>query len=117
MSAGVTWRDVERVRNAHPDWGCAQIARELKCTPPYVRATFQRRGWVNPNTNARGAVSTPAPVRAAAVQVAPRLAVAAQTQPRTEVPRVQQQREPVGDMPPPPRRSAFEKPTPYWLRD
>lgn len=46
----VTWHDVARVREDHPDWSCGKIARALGCHSAYVRATFQRRKWANPGT-------------------------------------------------------------------
>lgn len=45
-----TWQDVARIRNLNPTWGCAKIAQHLGCRAEYVRATFQRRGWANPNS-------------------------------------------------------------------
>lgn len=40
-----TWRDVDRIRNEHPDWTSVEIAAALGCESAYVRATAQRRGW------------------------------------------------------------------------
>jgi hypothetical protein len=40
-----TWRDVDRVRTANPDWTYPQIAAALGCGAAYVRATFARKGW------------------------------------------------------------------------
>lgn len=60
MSHGLTWRDVEALHLANPDWSCDRIARALLAGKAHgrrktelgawVRATFQRRGWKNSNT-------------------------------------------------------------------
>lgn len=45
-----TWRDVERVRAAHPDWSAGEIATDLGCMREYVTATARRRGWTLPSS-------------------------------------------------------------------
>jgi hypothetical protein len=59
-----TWRDVDRLHRENPNWGCKTIAAQLqreglstanKQLDAWVRATFARRGWSNPNTNVSAA--------------------------------------------------------------
>lgn len=38
-----TWRDVVRVHLAHPKWPASRIAKHLRCSTGYVRATAKRR--------------------------------------------------------------------------
>jgi hypothetical protein len=74
----VTWQDVDRVRQEHPSWGPVSIARELSrqgtpCLAAYVRATFQRRGWFNPNTTGARATERRLNVQREAPEVLPAL--------------------------------------------
>lgn len=59
-----TWRDVERLHKENPNWGCKTIAAQLhreglsrdnKNLDAWVRATFRRRVWLNPNSNGSAA--------------------------------------------------------------
>lgn len=70
-----TWQDIAALRADHPEWGAAQIARELIALGEqtdfadlsgWVRSTFRRRGWVKS-----------APVKVAQ-QSAPSVAIGAQ---------------------------------------
>jgi hypothetical protein len=68
--AGVTWQDVDRVRKENPDWNYEQIATRLQCKSGYVRATFQRRGWIEKLPEVDKIEATFAQIEAAALQSA-----------------------------------------------
>jgi hypothetical protein len=57
-----TWMDVDRVRQANPEWGSPEIATELDCDPAYVRATFYRRGWKLPRARTYDGVTLRVPL-------------------------------------------------------
>jgi hypothetical protein len=117
-----TWRDIEAIRDAHPEWGCSRIARELRklgtnltheSMTAWVRSTFQRRGWPNPKSN-------DPTLRAAAKADADRRRQIAEEQFRQRCEFKMREPETAAPVEPPPVgvfSRAVEKTEPYWLRD
>lgn len=113
-----TWREVEKLRGEHPDWGPSSIARELirlgdtgdaLTLTAYVRATFQRRGWANPNMAPRRRRPD---LRAGLMRGAPAVAATAKSAAARAQPSS------AAALPPETlSRGRAERALPYWLRD